>query len=131
MVTVTVTENPGFLIFSAAAQYDKAAFTQEGEDREDNPNQYIQNMVDGATAGYRYFDIQKAKTLSIEVRGTATGAFVVRDGKEGPVAAKIQIAPAKDWTSFSAPLTISSGKHALYFTYEGEGAADFMSFQFE
>lgn len=30
-VTVKATENPGFLLFMAAAQYDRAVFTQEGE----------------------------------------------------------------------------------------------------
>ena len=118
---------------SLAEQQDKnhPAFTQEGEDREDNPNQYINNMVDGATAGYRYFDFKTAKKISVEVRGTADGEFVVRDGRNGPVVARIKIAPSKEWTSYSAELSIDSGKHALYFTYEGNGAADFNSFSFE
>lgn len=96
----------------------------------DNPNQYISNMVDGATAGYRYFDIQTAKAISVEIRGTAKGEFVVRDGRGGEVVARIPVSPSGTWTTFSAPLTIGSGKKALYFTYEGEGAADFMRFAF-
>ena len=66
---------------SLRAQQDEnhPAFTQEGADREDNPNQYIENMRDGATAGYRYFDFQTAKIISVETRGSATGVFVVRD----------------------------------------------------
>ncbi|MBE5799956.1 MAG: carbohydrate-binding protein, partial [Clostridiales bacterium] len=106
------------------------AFTQDGEDRMDNPNQYISNMVDGATAGYRYFDFASAKTISVEIRGSATGAFVVRDGRGGSVAARIPVAPCAQWTTFSAPLDIQEGKKALYFTYEGEGAADFIRFSF-
>ena len=42
----------------------------------------------------------------------------------------LKIAPSESWTSCSAPLSISEGKYALYFTYEGEGAADFRSFSF-
>ena len=113
-------------------QQDKnhPAFTQDGEDRMDNPNQYISNMVDGATAGYRYFDFKTARVITVETRGTATGSFIVRDGRGGEVVARIPVAPSADWTTFSAPLTIGSGKKALYFTYEGEGAADFIRFSF-
>jgi len=107
------------------------AFTQDGGDRMDNPNQYIHNMVDGATAGYRYFDFIDAKTICVDVRGTACGEFVVRDGRGGEVVARISVSPSEDWTTFSAPLAIGQGKKALYFTYEGEGSADFIRFAFE
>ena len=107
------------------------AFTQEGEDREDNPNQYISNMVDGATAGYRYFDFRTARQITVETRGTGDGEFVVRDGRNGPVAARIRLAPSETWSCHCAPLTIPGGKHALYFTYEGSGYADFNTFRFD
>ena len=67
----------------------------------------------------------------METRGTADGEFVVRDGRGGPVAARIKITPSEGWTCHSAPLTIGKGKRALYFTYEGAGAADFNSFRFD
>jgi hypothetical protein len=106
------------------------AFTQEGEDREDNPNQYISNMTDGATAGYRYFEIKNAKQLTVEIRGTADGMFTVRDGRNGPIAARIPVSPSETWSTHSAPLSLDRGTHALYFTYEGRGFADFKSFRF-
>jgi len=43
-------------------------FTQEGEDREDNPNQYIANMCDGAVAGFKYFNMTNASSVSVKVR---------------------------------------------------------------
>ena len=88
-------------------------------------------MVDGATAGYRYFHFASAKTIGVEIRGTAAGAFVVRDDRQGDVVARIPVAPCREWTAYCAPLNIGSGKKALYFTYEGEGAADFIRFSFE
>ena len=107
------------------------AFTQEGEDREDTPNQYIQNMRDGATAGYRYFDFRKASKLSVETRGNAEGEFVVRDHRNGNVVSRISISPSADWTVHTAKLEALKGKKALYFTYEGKGALDFKSFCFD
>ena len=88
-------------------------------------------MTDGATAGYRYFDFRTAKKITVETRGTADGEFVVRDGRNGPVAARIRIAPSEEWTGFSAPLSIGKGRRALYFTYEGAGAADFRAFRLD
>ena len=107
------------------------AFTQEGVDREDTPNQYINNMVDGATAGYRYFDFKTAKTISVETRGTANGIFKVRDERNGKVVAEIPVSPSESWKTFSAPLCIENGVHPLYFTFEGKGSADFNSFTLE
>jgi len=86
--------------------------------------------VDGATAGYRYFNFTGANRISVEIRGTAKGEFVVRDGRGGSVAARIPVAPCDAWTTFSAPLEIGCGKKALYFTYEGEGSTDFIRFAF-
>ena len=38
---------------------DHPVFTQDGEDREECPNQHIANMHDGATAGFKYFPCRK------------------------------------------------------------------------
>jgi len=105
------------------------AFTQEGEDREDSPNQYISNMRDGATAGYRYFMFEKAARVSVTVRGTAEGCFTVRDGRGGNIVARVKVEPSEEWRSFEAELNIEKGIKPLYFTYEGRGYADFMAFE--
>ena len=79
-------------------------------------------------AGIALSDFKDAKQIAVSTRGTANGTFVVRDEREGNVVAKITIAPSKEWAEFGAPIAIEAGKHPLYFTYEGEGAADFFSF---
>ena len=106
------------------------AFTQEGEDRECDPNQYIQNMRDGATAGYKYFAMDGAKHVVVETRGDARGEMVVRDGMGGPVVARVGITPSAGWARHEGGLAIGDGVKALYFTFEGEGACDFKGFSF-
>lgn len=115
---------------SLAEQQDEnhPAFTQEGADRECDPNQYIDNMRDGATAGYRYFMFDGADRIAVTTRGSGNGVFCVKDERFGNVVAKIKIEASDEWTTFEAPLNISSGKKPLYFTYTGEGYADFKSF---
>ena len=107
------------------------AFTQEGEDRECDPNQYIQNMRDGATAGFKYFAMDGAKAVTVETRGDARGEMVVRDGMGGPVVARVALAPSDGWAKHSGRMAIGDGRKALYFTYEGEGYADFRGFVLE
>ncbi len=104
------------------------AFTQDGPDRECDPNQYIENMRDGATAGFRYFDFKEAKVIMVKVRGTGSGEMVVRDERGGHVVARIPVEPSGSWECFPASLQIEEGVRPLYFTFEGEGALDFFSF---
>lgn len=114
------------------------AFTQEGEDRECNPNQYISNMRNGATAGYRYFMFNgseanaccaaQTKRISVTVRGTCSGKFIVRDERSGNTVAEINVSPSDEWKTFESHLAVSVGKHPLYFTFCGDGYADFKEF---
>ena len=115
---------------SLAEQQDEnhPAFTQSGVDRECDPDQYINNMRDGAIAGFRYFMFEGANRISVKTRGTANGQMVVKDERNGNVVATISVTPSTDWEEFSASLAIEKGKHPLYFTYEGEGFADFKEF---
>ena len=83
------------------------------------------------TPRWGIIEIRTAKQITVETRGTANGEFTVRDGRNGPVAARIPVTPSENWTPHTAPLAIGNGKHALYFTYEGAGAADFRTFRFD
>ena len=96
-------------------------FTQTGKDRESDGDQYIANMRDGATAGFKYFTFDGTESR-IEARGKGTGQFLVStdpDSRE-----TVAIVPMNS----SSKLHIMPGVHALYFRYQGSDAADFMSF---
>ena len=96
-------------------------FTQTGKDRESNGDQYIANMRDGATAGFKYFTFDGTET-TISVIGRGTGKFLVStdpDGKHTIIEVPM---------NGSAPFCIAPGVNALYFRYEGSDAADFVSF---
>ncbi|MFC4319889.1 family 43 glycosylhydrolase [Litchfieldia salsa] len=103
-------------------------FTQSGRDRENNPNQYIANMRDGATAGYKYFMIEDLKEVAINVRGNASGTILVSTSLNSEPIAKIKIEPSRNFTDYRTMVNMENGRQALYFTYEGSGKLDFMSF---
>ena len=107
-------------------------FTQSGGDREKDGDQYIANLQNGAWAGFKYFAFTgEEKTVSVTVRGNASGTLCVTTARGDEPAAKILVTPSSDWTIFSAPLAVKPGKAPLYFTYHGDGAVDFTLFCIE
>ena len=105
-------------------------FTQSGEDREGDGDQYITNMKDGAWAGFKYFEFDgTTASLSMTVRSKANGKFIVTTKRGGDAVCEIEVSPTADRAEFSAPCTITEGIKPLYFTYEGEGEVDFFSFK--
>ncbi len=112
-------------------------FTQDGEDRECDGNQYIANMQDGAWAGFKYFAFDGEHKISVKVKNHAgmgngaKGVMEVRTQKDGACVAKIAIASTDEWQTFEAEFASEKGKQALYFTYTGAGAVDFGGFTVE
>lgn len=99
--------------------------TQDGKDGEERDTQYIANMRDGAVAGFKYFDMQGVKSISLEVRGNGEGHMLLSATPDfAQIAAKIPIG-GKD---SSAPCTMPDGTRALYFKFEGKGSVDFFAF---
>jgi ribosomal protein S18 acetylase RimI-like enzyme len=116
-------------------------FTQDGDDREDNDNQYIANMRDGAIAGFKYFEFKDSEAVSITIRGTGTGKIIIStellgsysksDLQLGKTVSEIIISPSAEWKEYSSLLSITGSVFPLYFMYEGDGAIDFISFTLE
>ena len=103
--------------------------TQDGEDGDSSAVQYIANLKEGALCGFKYFNGAGADKISVVIRGTARGYFVVSDGNKD--IAKIGLTPSAEWKKFCAPLAAREGIFPLYFTFRGEGYADFLSFELQ
>lgn len=106
-------------------------FTQTGKDREDNPDQYIANMRDGAVAGFKYFQFEDTKKINIIGKGNAHGRMEISTELNGTPVAVVLIERSKDRKGFVAELAPITGKKALYFRYRGKGAFDFHKFELE
>jgi len=101
--------------------------TQDGRDGDENPG-YVANLRDGATAGFKYFDCQGIRCVSIRVRGYCKGAMEVRTRWDGPSLGSIPVDFTNEWKTYSADIAIPDGVNALYFTYNGHGGANLASF---
>lgn len=107
-------------------------FTQTGRDREGQGDQFIANMRDGATAGFKYFRFCEVGKIGIEISGRAQGKFFLyTDRMEHRPCAEIPVAlSSNNWKRFCAAADISDGVHPLYVTYRGEGRVNLNSISF-
>lgn len=104
-------------------------FTQDGPDREEDPNQYIANLTSGSWCGFKYFFFHRPSSISLKLRGNGKGIIEVRTSFQGEKVASVVVSPSSNWSDFSANLDPIEGKAPLYFTFEGAGHVDFFSFE--
>lgn len=109
--------------------------TQDEADGGPESNQqpgYIANMTTGVTAGFKYFDLQNIRRVSVKVRGQCYGAsLAVSLTPNGEPVGKIMVRPSNEWHWDGADIALPSGVHALYFKAEGYGALSFAAFRLE
>jgi arabinoxylan arabinofuranohydrolase len=104
-------------------------FTQTGKDREENPDQYIANLRDGAWCAFKSFDLKNPSRLGITYSGNARGKLLVSAERNGKPIAELPLLPThgKKAAAEAAVLPIQ-GVYPLYFRYEGKGHFDFFDF---
>lgn len=104
-------------------------FTQTGGDRNGNGDQYIANMRDGATAGFKYFEFDQAGEIQVELGGRGEGTLRVYDDKTlTHLAAELAVSLRGKPRQFVAPLQVRPGVRPLFFQYRGSGAIHFYRF---
>ena len=106
--------------------------TMKGKDREEGPDQYVSNFCGGCTVGFKYFDLRETKKIAVTLQGYAQSqdcAVTVRNReKDGPVLVRIPVQTCTRAKTFEAAFPALSEKEALYFSIEGKGTFDFLSF---
>lgn len=94
------------------------------EDAED-PVQYIRNIRNGATVGYKYFQFTDLAELGLVLRGEGEGEFEVRTAISGEVHGRVRAqGNGEGWHLCAGSVTIPRGVQPLYLTYRGEGSLD-------
>ena len=110
---------------------DHPYFTQDKKDGDENARQYIANMRDGAVTGFKYFEIQHLKYISVDINGKAKGTIYISTDRDfEKIIANIEIdinGGRKEMGDVICRL--KSGKYPLYFKFHGSGMFDFFSFE--
>ncbi|HEY0187567.1 MAG TPA: family 43 glycosylhydrolase [Cellulomonas sp.] len=105
--------------------------TQDERDDAPDARQYVANLRDGATAGYKYFDLRDLSRVAVTVRGTASGQVVVSTDPAGEqvVARIVCTVTDRTWTTTGAAARAADGPTALYLTYRGTGSVDLLELE--
>ena len=105
--------------------------TQDGEDRECGPDQYIRGIRKKCIIGYKYFCFNECSHVSLTVRGEADGVFHVRTGEEGADAALLPVKlTGTQWCEITGEFSVRGDKCGFYLEYEGEGSLDLKQIEF-
>ncbi len=106
--------------------------TQDGGDREGGDDQYIANFCDGATAGFKYFDLAGTSKIKVRMSGRGKGFITLRNYEEEKVILSIPVSSG-DKNSVKEYVGLLprglSGREALYLGYEGTGRFKVFSFE--
>lgn len=97
---------------------DQPRVMQDGRD-DDKETGYVGNIKDGATIGFKYFDIQNVKAFSIWTRCSAGGKFELRTSPDGEVLCEIDAGWENVWKKHTAKVELPKGKQSIYLTYRG------------
>ena len=109
-----------------SSEYPK--ITQDGYDGDENEG-YILNMLDSATAGFKYFDFKGAKKIRTCTYGFPGGKIEVRTSIGGEIVGECNIIRSNFWDENEFDIDIPDGVHSLYFTYRGPGQMHFKYFE--
>lgn len=103
-------------------------FTQTGKDRESDGDQYIANMRDGAVAGFKYFNLQGIRSITVRCRGSAGVLEISTAADFGEIVGTAELTESAMDILAEAAVEIADGVRPLYFRYKGKGVIDFCAF---
>lgn len=98
----------------------------DGEDA----RQYIFNMTNSSTAGYKYFNFKNVEEVSLVYRAYCNGVFEFMTDPEGPVLGTVEVSSMNRWAKTSCKINLPEGVHPFYIRYKGTGAPTLLEFSF-
>ena len=79
-------------------------------------------------SGFKYYDCQGIKKVSIRGRGYGDGFFKVKTGIDSEVLAEMEVHNTNIWTEYSSDIELPDGVYAIYITYNGTGSLQMLDF---
>lgn len=103
--------------------------TQNGADREERDDQFIANMTNGAFAGFKYFSFKGSERLAVTVKAQSEATIYAKAEIDTDPFAKTRISPCEEAQEFIFEGSVPENTKSLFFSYEGEGSCDIISFR--
>lgn len=94
--------------------------------------QYIKNVKSKTKVGYKYFEFNNNKSLSLTLRGDFNGKITIGTDEQmaNVVGAKSFSVKENNIINVEIETSFSNNISGLYFEFEGEGHCDFLKFKF-
>jgi len=93
--------------------------------------QYITDIKDQTTIGYKYFNCTDLQRIALRVRGQFQGALEVTldaDGAKKVSQCAVQL-DSTDWQVITCDVQVPDGKQAIYLNMTGQGAIDLLTIE--
>lgn len=103
----------------------------EIQDENAAPKQYITCIEDGGCAGYKYFQFDDLKKITITTRGCAKGEICVRIQEKDKEIGRIFVMPSEDWEKNQTDIKEWRGIGTLMLEYYGRGMLDMLEISLE
>ncbi len=95
-----------------------------------DPVQYVRNIRNGATVGFKSFAFSDLTEIEFALRGSGSGAFEVRTQLQGEICGSIPVEGlCASWKEKRGQVNIPDGVSPLYFTYRGSDSVDLKGFR--
>ncbi|MFT8726755.1 MAG: family 43 glycosylhydrolase [Liquorilactobacillus ghanensis] len=106
--------------------------TQDGEDRNDGPDQYVANIHNNDVIGFKYFRFdQQIKEISITTRGDGDGKLVISLDRQGKSKIGIiNVGSSAQWKNHVGTINHLTGVQSIYFKFKGQGTLALRDFNF-
>ena len=108
--------------------------TQEGKDGDQLPG-YVENLMDGALVGFKYFACENTWISRIPIRGRfpENGCLEIALSPYGPAVGRIKVGDTytfrDQWAWYETDIPIPDGKQAIYFRMKGPGRISLGGFE--
>ncbi|MBQ3231385.1 MAG: carbohydrate-binding protein, partial [Clostridia bacterium] len=108
-----------------------AYITQDGKDGDEFEG-HIANIHDGTMIGFKYFDFEDVKKITLSIRGYGWGGKIqVKTEKYGEALTQIDLHNTNIWYDYVSDIALPGGVHSLYLTYTGSGSVMLKSVKFD
>ncbi len=105
--------------------------SQDGEDRECEPGQFVRNIGNNCVVGYKYFSFERNVRAAFLIRGEAEGKLTLRIREDGESVSELEIkVHSRDWQRLEGKFQARGEKCAFYLEYTGKGSFDLLEFEF-
>ena len=112
-------EHPVYLACNLFVRDNHDSYLEDSEDHPRLAGDVLTHIVPNTTVGFKYLDCRGVKAIALTTRGWGNGEWHVRTALDGPVLAKVPCRRSAFWRTWTVPLEIPDGIHAIYLTYWG------------